>query len=56
MHVAPAERHVGDEVDGRPAEQRRGGDDLQLVLDVAERLLEAERDERFCPMKCVGSG
>jgi hypothetical protein len=42
MHVAPAERHVGDEVDGRPAEQRRGGDDLQLVLDVAERLLEAD--------------
>src|SRR4051794_10020149 len=45
VHVAPAECDVREQVDRRAAEQRGGGHDLQRVLDVAERLLQAEGPE-----------
>ena len=45
VDVAVAKRDVREQVDRRAAEQRGGRDELQRVLDVAERLLHAERDE-----------
>ena len=46
MHVAPAERHVREQVDRRAAEQRRRPrTSCSSVADVRERLLDPERDQ-----------
>ena len=45
VHVSVPEGDVREQVDGDPAKQREGRHDLQRVADVAERLLQPERDE-----------
>ena len=45
VHVAPPERDVREEVEDEPPEHRDGDLDLQRVVDVLERLLEAERQQ-----------